>query len=388
MLERLLLVDDEPAILQGYQRVLHREFQLETATSGADALAKIAAHPYAVVVSDMRMPEMDGVQLLAKIKIVSPDTIRVMLTGNADIETAIEAVNEGNIFRFLTKPCSKETLAKTLTAGLVQYRLVTAEKELLEQTLRGSIQVLTDVLSLVNPAAFSRAVRVRKYVNHVVRVMALPNAWMFEVAAMMSQLGCVTLHPDTVEAVYAGKPISADEQARVNMHPQIGGDLLAHIPRMEPIAWMISHQTDSTASDEHDPAQEISQAIRHGADILRATLRFDEQLQRGVAKASVLKELRTRWSAIDQKIFLALADVEAEASQSKMQTTTFDVLSVGMTINEEVRTKNGLLIVAKGQEVTFPLIVKLKNFLEKGEIFGKVSVSVPKPPVAVLAAAR
>ena len=114
--------------------------------------------PYAVVVSDMRMPGMDGIQVLTSIKGRWPDTVRVMLTGNADMQTAINAINEGSIFRFLNKPCSKEAMGKTLTAALVQFRLVTAEKVLLEQTLTGAVQVLTEVLSLVNPAAFSCAV--------------------------------------------------------------------------------------------------------------------------------------------------------------------------------------------------------------------------------------
>jgi response regulator RpfG family c-di-GMP phosphodiesterase len=387
MLEALLLVDDELAILQGYQRVLHREFQIDTALGSAEALKKIRAKPYAVVVSDMRMPEMDGVQLLAKIKMESPEIIRVMLTGNADIDTAMDAVNEGSIFRFLTKPCSKETLAKTLTAALVQYRLVTAEKELLEQTLRGSIQVLTEVLSLVNPAAFSRAVRIRKYVSHVVKKLELANPWRFEVAAMMSQLGCVTLHPDTVDAVYAGQAISPDEQVRFNTHPQIGGDLLANIPRMEPIAWMISHQSQDVTGAKADPAHETSDSIRQGGDILRVALRFDELIQRGVGKSAALNDLRHRWKEMDPKIFQALSEVEAEASESVIRSCAFDALSAGMILNEEVRTQTGLLIVAKGQEVTFPLIVKLKNFLEKDAIRGNVSVSVPKMTVGSLAAA-
>jgi DNA-binding NtrC family response regulator len=158
MIEKILLVDDDHNILDGYRRSLSREFLMETALGGQQALELAAQHgPYAVVVSDMRMPGMDGIQLLSKIKAQSPDTVRVMLTGNADMDTAINAINEGSIFRFLNKPCSKETMGRTLTAALVQYRLVTAEKQLLEQTLSGSIQVLTEVLSLVNPAAFSRA---------------------------------------------------------------------------------------------------------------------------------------------------------------------------------------------------------------------------------------
>jgi response regulator RpfG family c-di-GMP phosphodiesterase len=215
-------VDDDSNILDGYRRSLSREFLIETAMGGEQAL-KLAADsgPYAVVVSDMRMPGMDGIQLLSKIKAQSPDTIRVMLTGNAEIETAINAINEGSIFRFLTKPCSKEMMAKTLTAALVQYRLVTAEKQLLEQTLSRSIQVLTEVLSLVNPTAFSRAERARRYIHHIVTSMKLGNPWQYEVAAMMSQLGCVTLAPETIEAVYNGEKLSPTEQAQYDAHPSV-----------------------------------------------------------------------------------------------------------------------------------------------------------------------
>ena len=185
MAEKILLVDDEPNVLDGYRRTLGREFTLETAVGGQEALALMEKAPYAVVVSDMRMPGMDGVQLLSRVKTQSPDTIRVMLTGHADMETAINAINEGSIFRFLNKPVTKDMMAKTLTSALVQYRLVTAEKQLLEQTLSGALQVLTEVLSLVNPAAFSRAGRARRYIHHVVTSMKLGNPWQYEVAAML-----------------------------------------------------------------------------------------------------------------------------------------------------------------------------------------------------------
>jgi DNA-binding NtrC family response regulator len=192
MAEEILLVDDDNSVLDGYRRSLSREFVLETALGGQQALQLATdSGPYAVVVSDMRMPGMDGIQVLSKIKALSPDTIRVMLTGNADMETAVNAINEGSIFRFLNTPCSKEVMAKTLTAALVPYRLVNAEKQLLEQTLSGSMQVLTEVLSLVNPAAFSRAERARRYIHHIVTAMNLGNPWQYEVAAMTSQLGCV-----------------------------------------------------------------------------------------------------------------------------------------------------------------------------------------------------
>jgi response regulator RpfG family c-di-GMP phosphodiesterase len=244
MTEKILLVDDDLNILDGYQRSLHREFHLETASSGNQALQLIAHKgPYAVVVSDMRMPGMDGIQLLGKVKTQSPDTVRIMLTGTGDLETAIQAVNEGNIFRFLSKPCHKDVMSRTLTAALLQYRLVTAEKDLLERTLHGSIQVLTEVLSLVSPSAFARAMRARRYIHHLAEVLHLENAWQYEIAALMSQLGCVTLPPEIIETVYAGQKLSAEEQAQYDAHPSIAGELLSRIPRLEPIGWMIKYQT-------------------------------------------------------------------------------------------------------------------------------------------------
>jgi response regulator RpfG family c-di-GMP phosphodiesterase len=376
MPEKILMVDDEDAVLVGYQRMFRNEFQIETAPGGAAALAALeASGPFAVVVSDMRMPEMDGTQLLRKVKLLAPDAVRIMLTGDADVRSAVTAVNEGSIFRFLTKPCNKDTLAKALTAGLMQYRLLTAEKDLLENTLQGSIQVLTEVLSLVNPAAFGRALRARRYIHQVATRMALASPWRFEVAAMMSQLGCVTLHPETIEAVYAGRALPPDEQKRFDAHPGVARDLLSKIPRMEPIAWMIAHQNDS-APIGGDIAKVATADMRLGANMLRATLAFDELVTKGLTQSEAASRLSRQHADFDPRIFQAL--VELDAGKSKMEVRSCDIdelISYDMVLEEEMRTKTGMLLVAKGQDITPTLILKLKNFLEKGAIGRKVLIS-------------
>jgi len=129
MPEKILFVDDETAILDGYKRLLRGEFDIDTAAGGAAGLELLARNRYAVVVADMRMPEIDGAQLLAKIASQYPGVVRIMLTGNSDMETAVRAVNEGNVFRFLTKPCEKELLRSTLNAALGQYRLSGLQQE-------------------------------------------------------------------------------------------------------------------------------------------------------------------------------------------------------------------------------------------------------------------
>ena len=149
---KILCVDDESNVLQGIKRQLRKQFHIDVAEGGQKGLEAITGNgPYAVVVSDMRMPGMDGAEFLAKVKRCAPQTVRMMLTGNSDQQTAIEAVNKGSIFRFLNKPCSTEDLVAAISDGIEQYRLITVEKEVLEQTLGGSIKILSNVLALASP---------------------------------------------------------------------------------------------------------------------------------------------------------------------------------------------------------------------------------------------
>jgi FixJ family two-component response regulator len=379
MAEKILLVDDDSNILDGYRRSLSREFLMETALGGEQAL-KLATDngPYAVVIADMRMPGMDGIQLLGRIKALSPDTIRVMLTGNTDIETAINAINEGSIFRFLNKPCSKELMAKTLTAALVQYRLVTAEKQLLEQTLSSCIQVLTEVLSLVNPAAFSRADRARRYIHHIVIAMKLGNPWQYEVAAMMSQLGCVTLPAETIDAVYKGEKLMPNEQAQYDAHPSVAYSLLSKIPRLEPIAWMIEHQNRPVidAGDSQPPD------MRMGAEILRLVLAYERLIHKGTSRTEAVHLLTRQNPNFSPEFFQALVTLDPNADEGETRRCLIDDLAPGMIIQAEIRTHDGGLLVTKGHEVTPTVIFKLKNFHARRAIGADVTVSMPTTTLA------
>jgi len=374
MPEKILLVDDDSNALSGYRRILNREFHLETALGGEEALKLVAEKgPYAVVVSDMRMPGMDGIQLLTKVKTESPNTVRVMLTGHGDMDTAIDAINEGAIFRFLNKPCSKETMAKTLTAALVQYRLITAESELLEQTLSGCIQVLTEVLSLVNPTAFSRAERACRYIRKVVAAMKLGNPWQYEVAAMMSQLGCVTLPAETIEAVYSGDKLSLSEQSLYDAHPGVAASLLSKIPRLEPIAWMIEHQNEQVP-EGMDPDMND---VRMGAEILRLVLAYEKLIHKGISRTEAVHMLTMQNKGFNQKFFDALVTLDPNAEEGEIQKCRVELLLPGMIVQSEIRSGDGGLVVSKGQEVTTPLILKLKNLQARRVIAGEVTVSLP-----------
>jgi ActR/RegA family two-component response regulator len=353
---------------------------------GVAGLTLLKQHgPFAVVVSDMRMPGMNGIEFLLKVQETSPDTVRVMLTGTSDIETAVAAVNQGKIFRFLSKPCGKEMLVKTLRDSLAQYRLVCAEKEILENTLRGTIYVLTEVLSLVSPAAFSRATRVRRYVQHVVSKLALGNPWRFEVAAMMSQLGCVTLDPDTIDAVYAGRELSPEEKTQCIEHPLMAQEFLKTIPRLESIAWMIAYQ-NRWLPDDWDFGDREMREMRLGAQILRAALAFDLDLRKNHSRVEAALSLKRRFDDLDARIVDALVELEPEKAGEDSSSVPIAQLAGGMILEQEVRTDKGLLIAAKGQEITAPLLLKLKTFAAKQYIPNEVVVSPAKRACAALPA--
>ena len=243
MNDKILFVDDDVNLLASYQRQLRNQFTVDVSPDGKQGLEAVARQgPYAIIVSDFRMPGMDGVQFLARAGETSPDSVRMLLTGYADVQTAIEAVNEGNIFRFLSKPCPQEVLNKALTSGIRQYQLVTAKRELLEKTLSGSIKVLSEVLSMLNPEAFRRTARIIRYVRQIAAIMGLAEVWQLETAAMLSQIGWIILQEETLKKIYQGQKLMEEEERLFKAHPAIASDLIAKIPRMEKIAEIIAYQ--------------------------------------------------------------------------------------------------------------------------------------------------
>src|SRR5688500_6210454 len=234
MEHRILFVDDDAHILDAYRRQLRKQFQVDTALGGHDALAEVERQNdpdyYAVVVADMRMPRMDGVEFLSRLRVSAPNTVRIMLTGNADQQTAIDAVNEGHYYRFLNKPCPPELLAKTLRGAINQYQLQIAEKELLEKTLTGSIRLVTDLISMVDPAAYARAIKLRNYVREVSEHLnsqpscfdAQLSTWELELAAMLSRIGLIALPVDLQRKVRDGHGLTDEEAAAVSGVPAIG----------------------------------------------------------------------------------------------------------------------------------------------------------------------
>jgi FixJ family two-component response regulator len=356
---RVLCVDDEPNVLEGLVLHLRRRYDVETATSGAAGLDALRRRPdTAVVVSDMRMPAMDGAAFLRAVRDVAPEATRILLTGHADLDSAIAAVNEGQLFRFLTKPCPSPVLLDSVSAAADQHRLVTAERELLAKTLRGAVDALTDVLAMANPLAFGRATRLRQLVGEMARVLRVGEPWALEVAATFSQIACITLPPATVERVDRGEPLSDEERAMVERLPATTERLLGNIPRLEAVRGILAAATRGVA-----PSPGTGEtAIARAGEILRLAIDFDVLEAQRHPGALAVEILLGRANRYDAAVLEALAEVRGGNAPRDVREIAIAQLRPGMVLIDDVRMSNGLLLVARGYEVTTGFIERVRNF--------------------------
>ncbi len=165
-----------------------------------------------------------------------------MLTGNNDQKTVADAVNDGEVFRFLNKPCPIDELMKTIQAGIRQYDRVTTERAILSKTLTGSVGLITEILSLVNPTAFGRAGRLRQLAKRLCEKLQVEDAWQIEVAAMLSQIGYVAVPEAILQKSSKGLPLTVEETLLLDSQAKIGSQLVGKIPKLEMVAEMIGRQ--------------------------------------------------------------------------------------------------------------------------------------------------
>lgn len=362
---RVVCVDDEPQVLSGLSLHLRRRYEVETATSGAAALELLARQPpAAVVISDMRMPGMNGAEFLAKASSSFPLTTRILLTGHAEVDAAIAAVNKGAVFRFLVKPCPPPELLSAVDAAAELHRVTRAEQQLLEQTLHGSIKMLTDVMSITNPVAFGRAQRVKQHVTALADKLELAERWQVEVAAMLSQLATFTLPPETLEKVYYGAALSGEEQQMLDRAPDITEQLLAHIPRLEPVREILaSYMKPYKPSEPREESTVAQEQLARWSQMLRVAVDFDGLEAQGQSSAAALNALKGRADQYEPTLLAAFLGLFGQRKEGdKIRDISVAALRSGMVLAADVKMATGTLFVARGYEITPAFLERIRNF--------------------------
>lgn len=385
----ILLIDDDVNLLAAMKRQFRGKFALETATSGEEAIARIAAGSIpAVVVCDMRMGGMDGVTTLARIKEIAPDTVRLMLTGNADMQTAVDAINTGSIFRFLTKPCPPEMMEMGLNAALEQHRLVMAERELLEKTLAGSVKVLIDMLAMASPLAFGRATRIRRWARKVGTALNLPQRWQLELGAMLGPIGLLSVPREVIEKLQAKQPLSDVERRMIEHSPEAARNIIANIPRLAGVARIIHLQNrgfDGSGFPADGPK---------GTDIpldarLLAILTALSNVAAGPDPVRAdFETLRARAAQFDptllERVRTALevgTDRSREGRESKLLPTA--LLLPDMILAKDVVTVDGRLVLSAEVQISEAHVESLRNLAKIKRIADQVVVLLDDAVAAV-----
>jgi response regulator RpfG family c-di-GMP phosphodiesterase len=225
-------VDDEPHVLESLRDTLRRDFDVVTTANGFEALRILTERPCAVTLSDMRMPLLDGARFLTLARQHAPDTARVMLTGQATTDDAAAAINEGEIFRLLTKPCRKEDLIAALNAAVEHHDTLTRRREALADSERATAEALLKLASTVAPGAPARAKRVHQWASELATAAGEERPVELERACELMQIGAVALSRETLQQLAAGTRLGRDAAQELERLPELALPYVRGIPTL------------------------------------------------------------------------------------------------------------------------------------------------------------
>ena len=392
----VLVVDDEENDRELLRDLLEKQgHQVTEAENGKQALEGIKKAPPDVILLDVMMAGMDGFEVCRRLK-ADPETAPIpillvtSLTGRSDRLTGIEAgAND-----FISKPIdTQDVLLRVRNAVYTRHLYTTVqenfekvqklekeERELLEETLSGSVKILTEVLSISNPAAFSRASRIRRYVKHLAIWLKLPDVWEFELAALLSHIGCIAFENSLLEKVSAGIRLTEEEFKAYEEYPELSATLIDKIPRLGTVAEIIkNHQQVFRKKASGDDFND-EERIAVGGYLIKVALEFDRFISRTSSVKAVLVRLRQSLDYPSPSILEALKEVEIPKEKSREISIRVPDLNRSMTFNEDIYATDGMLLVSKGDEATYPMISRLRNYAKGIGVVQPFKVIVPALP--------
>ena len=430
---KILIVDDEENVLKSLLRSLHKEtYKIDVTTSPREALRMLreADRPYAVVVSDQRMPQMEGVSLLEKAREISPDTIRIILTAFADTQLAIEAINHGAVYRFLTKPWNDGDLRITFRQAVSHFELICENKRLealtarqntelrdlnenleqkvqdrtqeisrlnaqLEKGFLGSIQVMARIAEVNSPLIGSHSKRVGAVSREVARYMGVSGKALFQivVAATLHDIGKIGAPADSLRK--SRSSLTPREKELLQRHVLQGEAILMRVPNLEEAARIVRHHHENTDGSGY-PDRLRKDDIPLGSRIIAAVDAYDNALNNRQRFQSATPEGALKFvqdlapETFDPNVVSALTACLSERGLLEQDEVEVEVrledLRSGMVLTRDIRTARGILLLPKDRVIRRSQLEKLRNFQESDPIVDGIYVyrkPLPTSPEAV-----
>lgn len=363
---KILFVDDDERILTSFGRTLGGAYEISLATGAQQGLETMQAEgPFAAVVSDLKMPGMNGMDFLIRVHQHHPQTVRIMLTGFAELNTAITAINKGQIFRFLTKPVENETLTSVLDSAIAQYSLILAEKELTEKTLRGCVKMLCQILAILRPEVFGRTSRIIPYVRQLSKALDDEDPWLTETAALLSAIGYIAVPDRILTRIDKNRELTSKEFNTFCIHVDVAKKLIANIPRLEKASEIIAYQEKRFDGMGYPTDHVRETLIPLGSRILRVVLDFDKLKSTSLSEAEAFRKLQNMRGVHDPAIVQTLGKLLGSAAKYQLRDIPVEKLVEGMILGDDVFMSNNnktLKVMSKGEEVSSVAITYLKKY--------------------------
>lgn len=415
----ILFVDDEKNILGAVQRIFRKEgYGILTAESGEGGIDLLTRNSVAVVVSDQKMPGMGGVEFLRKVRETAPDTVRIMLTGQADMKEIAGAINQGEIYKYVTKPWIDDDLRLTVKAAVERYNLVVENRRLQEETMRQNaefyelnqtleakveektkklrdgffsfVALCVDMIELHDRFSGGHCKRVAVLARGLAQKLGATGAELEAVwaAALLHDIGLIGV-PGEVLDRQSGE-LSESESALLRNNPVLSQEMVSRIDTLRQAGLVIKSHMENFDGSGY-PAGLKGKDINAGSRILAVCREYDllRHGKRSFSKIEALAAIeRGRSKRFDPDIvdaFLKFAaemkDVEesggpdlADRKQASCATISIQQISAGMKLAKPLVTGRGRLLVAEGTVLTEALIEKVLNFNRLEPIVDPVQV--------------
>ena len=250
MPHKIMIVDDEPANLRLLERLFRRDHQVITASSGAEALRLLEQHDVALLITDQRMPNMSGIELLKRTASLRPHIVRIILTGYTDVTSLVEAINCGQVYKYVTKPWSNEDLRQTINRALEHYETNRTSHELalvnkrlatrLQEMTQGFVRAIADALDAKDEYVHGHARRVSGYALAIGRRMGLDQDMLEQISlcGLLHDIGKIGT-PDNI--LLKPGALTHEERAVMQLHSERGARMLAGITEMHDVAAAVRH---------------------------------------------------------------------------------------------------------------------------------------------------
>lgn len=371
----IMVVDDQPANLKLLEDLLTQQgHAVRSFPRGRLALDAAARKSPDLILLDINMPEMTGFEVCKKLKADEKLAGVPVLFLSALHETRdkLNAFRSGGV-DYITKPFQLEEVRARVETHLQLHYARLRERELLERTLNGAVKALSDLAHLTSPTLTERSGALRNMVMYMAAQLRLADPWQYELAAMLSLIGCITLPSDTFEHAYVGDKPNSEEQQMYRAHPEVGFRLLSRIPRLENVAEMIRLQQVETSNWANNDVAE------RGSRMLKTAQELDRRTLRGIPFQTACDQLRAAPGKYPSAILDALKDYSPSRVHFEVKRLPAQQLLPGMILEDDVVTEDGsLTVISKGTTLTITLIERVRNFARTRGVRDPIQVRAPQ----------